>query len=321
MKVLKECFYKIRPVFEKGYVLMLHRVDYHNRNNLTANEKMKISPMELDHFIKKNKDRYRFLSVGEVNSYLLAKDKKKFIVFTLDDGYKDNLSHALPVFKQNNVPFTIFITSCFPNMTADLWWYQLEKILLDYDSIRLADGSEYTCRTFAEKNEVFSLIRNRILSYEYHQYEAAEKFLWLFDKYRYSFDENMNEKLCLNWSEIRKLLKEPLVTIGSHTAHHSNLKKLASAMDVRDEIQSCIDDFMEKSGYKPEYFAYPFGTKNEYGRREMTVLKELGIKGAFAGCGHGITKFTDPFGMPRICACSRDFQDSGTASGKTAADV
>ena len=35
------------------------------------------------------------------------------MAFTLDDGYKDNLEFALPIFERNGVPFTVFVTGGF----------------------------------------------------------------------------------------------------------------------------------------------------------------------------------------------------------------
>lgn len=42
------------------------------------------------------------------------------MVFTMDDGYKDNYTNALPIFKKYNVPYTIFVTTNFPDRQAIL---------------------------------------------------------------------------------------------------------------------------------------------------------------------------------------------------------
>ena len=55
----------------------------------------------------------------------------KCIVFTLDDGYLDNYTNALPIFIKYNVPFTIYITTSFPDHKFTMWWYALEDIILN----------------------------------------------------------------------------------------------------------------------------------------------------------------------------------------------
>ena len=53
----------------------------------------------------------------------------KRIAVTLDDGYRDNAEHALPVFRRHGVPFTIFVCPGFCDRTSELWWEALERII------------------------------------------------------------------------------------------------------------------------------------------------------------------------------------------------
>ena len=108
---------------------MLHRVDDFETGKLWCNEHMKVTPDFLDSLIIKLKEKYDIIPLTEVPSRLKQKNKRKFIVFTMDDGYKDNLTKALPVFKKHNAPYTIFVTTDFPDKKAVLWWYELEDNL------------------------------------------------------------------------------------------------------------------------------------------------------------------------------------------------
>ena len=96
-------------------ILTLHRIYHMDKNRLPVNrpcapEGLKISPEFLEKFIIDCKSKgYDFISLDEL--FLILKNKQKVskkIIFTIDDGYKDNYTHAYPIFKKYKVPFTIY---------------------------------------------------------------------------------------------------------------------------------------------------------------------------------------------------------------------
>ena len=89
-------------------IFLLHRVSPFECDRLFLNERMKVSPDFLEEFILKLKDDgYNFINLSELHHILTHNIKtKKNIIFTLDDGYRDNYTYAYPVFKRNKIPFT-----------------------------------------------------------------------------------------------------------------------------------------------------------------------------------------------------------------------
>lgn len=268
-----------------GYVFMLHRVSDIEPNKLFPNENMKISPAYLDNFIRQTKNRFNIISIAEIGKYLQTPQKKKFIVFTMDDGYKDNFTEALLVFKKYNVPFTIFAAANFPEKNAVLWWYELEDLLLANDEIILSDGSKYKCVTKAEKEQAFLDIRLKILAL--NQENLVNELNKMFCDYKIDWSAKCDE-LCLSWEDLQRLNKEPLVTIAAHTAHHFNLKALKSENAVTDEVQQGLDLFNGKLGMQPDFFAYPFGSDNEVSQREVNVLEKMSFSAAFLAYGGAV---------------------------------
>lgn len=268
-----------------GYVFMLHRVSDIEPNKLFPNENMKVSPAYLDNFIRQTKNRFNIISIAEIGKYLQTPQKKKFIVFTMDDGYKDNFTEALPVFKKYNVPFTIFAAANFPEKNAVLWWYELEDLLLANDEIILSDGSKYKCVTKVEKEQAFLDIRLKILAL--NQENLVNELNKMFCDYKIDWSAKCDE-LCLSWEDLQRLNKEPLVTIAAHTAHHFNLKALKSENAVTDEVQQGLDLFNGKLGMQPDFFAYPFGSDNEVSQREVNVLEKMSFSAAFLAYGGAV---------------------------------
>jgi len=51
------------------------------------------------------------------------------VVVTLDDGYRDNLTNALPIAEAKGVPITVFVTSGILGNHRGLWWDRLGTLL------------------------------------------------------------------------------------------------------------------------------------------------------------------------------------------------
>lgn len=147
----------------KGFIFMLHRVADWDDNNIIWNENMKVSPAKLDAILSDISRKYDVIRLEDVPSRLVSNHKRKFAVFTMDDGYKDNLTNALPVFKKHNLPYTIFLATDFMDGKAILWWYVIEDLILEYDEIVLSNGVTIRTKSKHEKEDAFLKIRSIIL--------------------------------------------------------------------------------------------------------------------------------------------------------------
>ena len=245
-----------------------------------SNENMKISPEKLAKKIEEIQKYYNIILSTEIEKYLSEEHDKPFAVITLDDGYKDNLTNGLPVFKKYNAPFTIFLASDFIEHKAVLWWYILEDLLTKKDSIQLSDGSVFSCRTKEEMEQTFLEIRSRILTLDQNNFIAELKNLFADDH----IDWYQYNELGLTWDEVEVLKNEPLVTLGAHTASHLCLKYLKTQEDVVAEINKGVR-VLQEHGIKPEVFAFPYGTKGEVSGREIKAAELTGIPYAFTCYG------------------------------------
>ena len=121
-----------------GLVYMLHHVTEKNPNGIPTNEDLKVSPAFLEKIILAYQAKgFSFISLDELSVILSSsqKHKRPFIAFTIDDGYLDNYTHALPIFERHQVPFAIFVAIDFIDQKAVLWWDVLEELVLHNDVI------------------------------------------------------------------------------------------------------------------------------------------------------------------------------------------
>ena len=98
------------------------------------------------------------IALDQVPERLRAPRWPRFISFTFDDGYRDNCTLALPIFREFGVPFAVNVTNGFIAGTASVWWYFLAEALASGKPLGFTwDGTEHH---FAATN---SIEQNRAL--------------------------------------------------------------------------------------------------------------------------------------------------------------
>jgi len=244
----------------------------------TINEDLAITPEFLEQTIVSLKQRgFRFISLDELKLIIQTgkKPKKKCICITLDDGYRDNVTYGLPIFKKHDVPFTIYVSNCLPNKKAHFWWYWLEeKVHVEEELIW--KGISYSTKTETEKKTVYNLIRESIKNAsQTMRIKYAQEF---FGKTEIDIEIESN-KLALSWGELNELKNERLATIGAHTMNHLSLA-YQSNEDMMFEIEKSKIELEDKLKIQIEHFAYPFGSINDANNREFEMTKKIGFKTA-----------------------------------------
>lgn len=114
----------------KGEIWMLHRVTT-SGTKIPDMQQYEITPARLEELLSQYEQQgYRFVSLDQV--YEMQRScrypSQPFVCVTLDDGYWDNMTEALPVFRRFNCPFCIYVTSGFADGITDCWWYASENV-------------------------------------------------------------------------------------------------------------------------------------------------------------------------------------------------
>ena len=292
-----------RSLSGEGHIFMLHRVlPSRQRDEYKFNRDLAITPEGLERNIRRLKElKYDFISIGEVERRLNNPSNKKWVVFTLDDGYSDNLNIALPIFEKNNIPFTIYVSNCFPNNNAVYWWYDLEKYILNNDSVDLNTINiklKVSNQSKEEKINNYKTIREFLRKGDLNLHKS-----FLVDVVGAPLDEYFlkHRSLNLTWEELEFLNKHPLVTIGAHTLNHLSLKN-QSDENVKIQIIGGLEEMEAKLGCKISHFAYPYGSLDDVGLRSVDVLKSMNIKSAVLNHPGGIFKehINYPYQLPRM---------------------
>jgi peptidoglycan/xylan/chitin deacetylase (PgdA/CDA1 family) len=235
-------------------------------------------------------DGYVFVTLDEAIERIRVGDKgRQFATITADDAYRDNLTEALPVLEKHGAPITIYVAPGLIDGAAHLWWEVIEDIVLARDGLSLAtsDGRiELDCTTPAKKLEAFQ----RLHTYLTREVAEEDQRAALQELAQASgIDPDApRRKILMDWEEIRTAAAHPLVTIGAHTIHHPNLKRLPEQA-ARREIGEVRDILKARLGEEPRHFAYPYGYASAAGCREMGLARESGYASAVT-TRHGVLR-------------------------------
>ena len=265
-----------------GAILTLHHVRPPRADAFQPNRLLEVSPRFLDDVLaglrRANVD---VITLDAMHRRLTECDfRRRFVCLTFDDGYRDNLQHALPILRKHGAPFTLYLPTSFPDRAGELWWLTLEAVIAKQSRIALTmDGEDrrYECGSTEAKYELYEHIYWWLRSLESEdELRAAVREL----ASRYGVDDTAFCKdLCMTWSEIGEVAADPLATIGAHTVNHVMLRK-ASDDAVRNEMRQSAAVIEAALGERPEHFSYPVGDRTSAGPREFAIAAELGFKTA-----------------------------------------
>ncbi len=288
-----------------GAILMLHRIDEINPNKLWYNEHLKLSPSFLDNFIVTAKQKgYTFVSLNEMKKAIQEKKGKKLLCITIDDGYKDNYTKGLDVFKKHNVPFLIYVTPGMIEKDFIYWWYILEDIINSNEKVTLSTGETFDCSTTEEKGKSFLAIRQVILTLD--QKKLLEELPKLLHNYKIDIHA-YNDTLPLSWQEIKNLTKEPLATIAHHTYSHFSFKASTYA-EIEADMNKADNLFEKHIGKVPEHFAFPFGCE-AINDGHIEYIEKRGFSTSATTEEKPIFNNTNIFALPRFFISERNTKD------------
>ncbi|HET8937400.1 MAG TPA: polysaccharide deacetylase family protein [Polyangiales bacterium] len=277
-----------RWVAGKGAILMLHRVRPERTQAFAPNARLSISPEYLSALLASF--RRADVDVISLDEALLRlhsqKRTRRFVCFTFDDGYLDNLEHALPVFKRFHAPFTVYATTSFADRTLAPWWCALEDVVANESEVRWVETGaaaagarvpqavRFGAATLTEKQRTFAAISARFFALT--SYQLGPQLRHFLADHGRSMSELAARDMC-NWSDLR-CLQAAGVEIGCHGVSHACLSRESLEM-VHHELASARERLEAELG-RAKHLAYPYGKREHVGARELATAKQLGFTSA-----------------------------------------
>jgi peptidoglycan/xylan/chitin deacetylase (PgdA/CDA1 family) len=272
-----------RPIFSGvGSIFMLHHVRPRRDTQFQPNGHLEVTP----HFLRATLRHLRsrgidIVTMDELHRRLTERAfSRRFACFTFDDGYRDNRDFALPVMREFDAPFTVYVTSDFAQGTGSLWWIALERVIARTSSIEATIGGVATridTSTLAAKHAAFERLHDWLRALPGRDDLAREIHALCA---RYGIDQTaICGEFCLSWDELKPFAGEPLVGIGAHSVTHCNLARQPGEIASQEMAMSRarIENALQRPAL---HFAYPYGDKVAAGPREFVLAKAAGFKTA-----------------------------------------
>ena len=205
------------------------------------------------------------------------------VMFTFDDGWKDNFTNALPVMRTRGMPATIFVCPGLVGRTLP-FWPEVVASLVGKASPPVT-GTE--TEALIETLKTYSTERRRqFIARLYERHAPA------------GGGEAYNGDRTVSWNDIREM-DEAGVKFGCHTHTHQILTTVP-AQTARQEIRESKHAIETALCKRCDLFAYPNGNTSAATRR---ILAEEGFTAAFTTQKGAWTSGSDRMAIPRVNVC------------------
>lgn len=264
---------------------MLHHVTSERRARVGPLADYAVTPEELDGYLR-SRAEWQAASPMEAGKPV---DERQFLV-TFDDGYRNNLTEALPVLEAHDMPCFLFVTTGFIDGTVYPYELELAEIVEQSETLQIPGRDEpVVLDTVSERQNLYRDLRLPLKPTS--REERATFMEQLAEKNRYNRSEMQSEPL-LSWEGIHALSEHPLVTIGVHTQSHVLLSRQPWRVAM-EEMRTAKQRLEEQIGRSVTAVSYPYGGNNVFIRQMARWL----------GFDHGFT--TQAYHADRLTAWNR----------------
>ncbi len=269
---------------------------------------MKIRGEDLERILAWLARRYDVVTMAEGARRLESgAGTRSIAVLTMDDGYRDNRTHLLPILQKLGLGATVYVESRplderRANWTHKLFWclerMGPEPFVLRYTEIARADRQgSILLNQLVPHGQATTYHIKRLLKYEVDPRERDRALDELFAELG-GVDRELTDALYMTWEDVRAL-DAAGVEIGGHTVSHPILAKLAPDAQAA-EIRGCADSIARGTGSAPASFAYPFGRSWDFDERSVEAARAAGFTSATTTHAGVQVRGGDPFRVPRV---------------------
>lgn len=272
------------PVFESlvgSYVpiMTLHRVQSDTTPNghdleflracLRHLRKENYAPISLEELLKKHKEN--------------APISHKSIVFTIDDGFRDNVVETADVFSEFDIPLTCFVITDF--IKNGLWpWDDQIKYALANSTVAEATFTLPNNASFTIKPMNGSLLHQKAQLLNQLKAQSQNSIYdWikrtLFQSLEVDFPDVPPEQYTpASWSDFESFARR-----GHFVAPHTRTHRILSQLEDNEaqlEIAGSYQDLIDKKLNVSPILAYPTGRHCDFGERDKQLCDDTGLTAA-----------------------------------------
>lgn len=241
---------------------------------------------------------YQVISLQELIRQIRAKHlaRKRQVVITFDDGYRDNYLYAYPLLKQQHLPATIFVSTDYVEKQIPFFWEQLQSLIFEWQhdelELQFPETVRYALKSRHERYASLFAIHQKLKAY------PPRKALELLARFTQNAISCPSDDLPLTWEQIREMVANQ-ISIGAHTCSHPVLSTLPYA-EAEQEIVRSKQILEEHLQQQITTFAYPYGERGDFTQETIDILKKHGFDCACSTCFGTNDIECNPFALKRV---------------------
>lgn len=224
------------------------------------------------------------------------------VAVTFDDGFRNNLTQALPILEVFGIPATLYVATGYIDTGRFIWTDQLEAAFLqsDADFIDLNVGNETFRYSLANDDEqIFAYNDTRLRCKHFSNEKKDEVVNAIVERLAGNLGPEDPLSAFMTWDELRRMNASPLVDIGAHTVDHIALARVPHE-DMTSQIDRSVSKLSDELSEPCTLFSYPEGQEDDF---NADVIEHL-MKRGFDHCptaidGDNNLQRTDPFHILR----------------------
>jgi peptidoglycan/xylan/chitin deacetylase (PgdA/CDA1 family) len=280
-------------------ILLYHRIAH----DPIDSQLLAVSPENFEEHLRILTNSYRVISLHElfqeIRNGLLSPET---LALTFDDGYLDNLTHALPLLEKQKLPATIFVTSGMLGSVQEFWWDSLEKIFWGNNFLpgELSINYRNDTKTWSIDSNKARLKAFEELC-EILKGEPTERIQQQIEKlFEWAGISNAvrDSHKVLSVMQLKTLASSSVIDIGSHSVSHSRLSLLPINQQRKEIIES--KQKLESIINKPvRFFSYPFGTQIDFTHATAKIVAEAGYEAGIANIQANVYRPANIYSIPR----------------------
>jgi peptidoglycan/xylan/chitin deacetylase (PgdA/CDA1 family) len=287
------------PVFRRIFagraaIVMFHEIQRDCRSELMTGTSVELFEYSLSWL---QREGWAIVSLEECLAQLARNDRsRRYAVLTFDDGYRDNVSVALPILERHNAPFMVYVPTAALTRTLQSWWLGLRELIRSREDVTIdAMGFRFRCPDLRSKQ----LALRKVDQWVHQDFKRVAALATTFNKAGISMSA-LNDRYFLDARALQGLSRHPLASIGGHTTSHAALATL-DASSARTELAD-NRNYLENLLQLPvQHLAYPYGSPGACGQREEHLANEAGYLSAVTTRHDQLSEHKlNQFALPRI---------------------
>lgn len=263
-------------------VINYHRIDDPGAAGIVSfKPNISATPAEFARQLDYLKSRFNIVNTQQIVNHLDGGSTlpPNAALITFDDGYLDNLTHALPILRDRGCSALIFLTTNFIDRKQTAYWDYAAACfyLTAKESVDLPLLGPVSWMDGRQKDRILLSWVERV------------KMLPVDEKYRALGQLPVRLDVCvpqdelrglfMNWDQVRQAAAGGM-EIGSHTVSHPILSRI-SAEQVQMELNDARYRIEAELGREISTFAYPNGQARDFSPEIVSAVRDAGYKLAF----------------------------------------